>query len=53
MANTTKPFSAQISHMQYVAKQLGYGNEVVERLGKAENMTQAQNIMIDARRKSD
>lgn len=52
MAKTIKPFSAEISHMQYVARQLGYGNEVVERLGKAENMTQAQNIMIDARRKS-
>ena len=39
--------------MQYVAKQLGYGNEVVERLGKATNMTQAQNIMIEARRKFD
>ena len=37
--------------MQYVAKQLGYGNEVIERLGKAKNMTQAQNIMIEVRRK--
>ena len=37
--------------MQYVARQLGYGNEVIEKLGKVKNMTQAQNIMIDARRK--